>query len=297
MKHLLENAGCLNFVVALSCEAKPLIDYYRLEKQSSSALPLYSKSNGVQHPYKINLVVSGIGMQSMATACGWLGGVSGGKPAVWLNVGTAGHATLELGVIARVVCATQSDSEAKHFPPLVAKWSGVNAPLISSATPVSQYPEQSLVDMETSAFFIAAKRFASTELVQALKVVSDNPDNQVELLNAAKLSTLIADQMGSIHQFSMALLKLAAIEVSVDQVPQFKHALHCTVSQSLLFNDLTNKLQNLCVDKQQIDALVKQASNMTTLLAKLRVKLAAIVPDLKSFPKNKPNQEPNSIDC
>jgi nucleoside phosphorylase len=280
VKHALDNTGCLNFVVALSCEAKPLVDYYRLEKQSTSAFPYYFKPSCAQHPYNINLVVSGIGLQAMATACGWLGGVSKTKNTVWLNVGTAGHATLKLGEIARVVCAAQSDSEIRHFPPLVAKWGGVNASLISSAAPVSQYPEQLLVDMEASAFFMAAKRFASAELVQALKVISDNPDNKIELLNATKLSALIASQMDLIHEFSMALIKLAKVGPSADKSQYFAHELHCTVSQSLQFNDLTSKLHNLNVEKVQIDALLKQAPDMKTVLADLKALLSATAPDL-----------------
>lgn len=281
MKKKSAQTVCLNFVTALSCEAKPLIDYYGLVKQSYTAFPHFFKPSCEQHSYNINLVVSGIGMQSMATACGWLSGVSSNEPAVWLNIGTAGHATLQLGEIVRVVCATQANANTSHFPPLVAKWAGVNAPLISSTAPVSRYPEQSLVDMEASAFFVAAKRFASAELVQALKVVSDNKENSIEQLNAAKLSAFIAERMNAIHEFSETLLELAAAEKFIPQIPQFSHQLHSTHSQTQQFKDLTNKLVNLCIDKQEINNIIYKAVNMKALLAQLKVKHATLIPDLK----------------
>ena len=284
------NPVCLNFVTALSCEAKPLIDHYGLVKQASAAFPYFFKPACEQHRYKINLLVSGIGMQAMATACGWLAGMVASAPAVWLNVGTAGHATLALGEIVRVVSVTQSDTDSAHFPPLVAKWSGVNAPLISSAAPVLQYPEELLVDMEASAFFTAAKRFASAELVQSLKVVSDNKKNSIEQLNAAKLSAFVASKMNSIDVFGRALVELAATESTVAHTSLLAHNLHCTHSQAQQFKDLANKLINLQMELQDINCIIEQAASMKVLLQELRRHQETTIPDLKKVSGDQPNQ-------
>jgi len=46
--------------------------------------------------------------------------------------------------------------------------------------------------MEAMAFFATACRSASSELVQSLKVVSDNQDQTAETVNAKQASELVA---------------------------------------------------------------------------------------------------------
>ena len=93
----------LNLMVALSCEAKPLIDFYGLKKRSSSGFSLFCREADHKYSFDINLVVSGIGSQNMLPACAWLAAKTELGSCVWLNIGTAGHANLSLGEIVRVV--------------------------------------------------------------------------------------------------------------------------------------------------------------------------------------------------
>jgi nucleoside phosphorylase len=267
-------------MVALNCEAKPIVDYYRLSKQYSRGFSFWHRPQSEQNSYGINLVVSGIGQQNMAAACGWLAGKLGDTRNAWLNVGIAGHGTLDLGEIVRVVCATSADSQAAHFPPLVVKWAGKNAPIQSGTEPIGQYPDAILCDMEASAFFNASLRFADAELVQALKIVSDNTEHSAEELNATRITSLIADKIMLIHEFSCEVMNL------LGRVPQIagadfdisKH--HCTLSQSLQFRDVCNKIQNLGVDEKVIVSVIGQAPNMKALLEELKQVQQSTVPKI-----------------
>ena len=80
-------------VVALMPEAKPLIESWGLS-------PIL-----LDGPYScfgnddLALIVSGLGSDLAAAACGYLYGALDEKPAGWLNVGIGGHADLPLGTL------------------------------------------------------------------------------------------------------------------------------------------------------------------------------------------------------
>ena len=63
--------------------------------------------------------------------------------------------------------------------------------------------------MEASGFFFAATRFSSAELVQAIKIVSDNSERSVAR-DRAQVSELIATQMPAIEAEADRLRALAA---------------------------------------------------------------------------------------
>ena len=279
----------LNIMLALSCEAKPLIDFYRLKKLDSKGFAHFYAEGNPNRPHDINLEVSGIGSSNMLQASAWLAAKTELAPCAWLNVGTAGHKNLELGMIVQVVHSIESGSQKEHYPPLVvnarkrtkgAKWSVEGVSLLSNNAPVSDYPAIQAVDMEAYSFFLSAKRFASSELVQSLKVISDNQDHALELLNAARISELVASQINIIDEFNQSLIAL---------VPQPREQymrgseiahLHCTVSQMAQYQDLMNKLDNIHLDQSRIDAAVVGASSMREALKQLKTLQLTIAPAL-----------------
>ena len=82
----------VNIVVALKPEATPLITHFGLKLVSGSPFKHYQGD-------RINLVISGLGSDLAATACGYLYGLQKRRPAGWLNVGIGGHAELALGTL------------------------------------------------------------------------------------------------------------------------------------------------------------------------------------------------------
>lgn len=239
------------FMLALACEAKPIIDYYGLKKSASSPFSHYQIVN--EH-HAVDLFVSGIGAAAMATAVGWAGArITKAHKAAWLNVGTAGHGTREIGQ-AILVNSSAGDAIARtHYPPLVCKWNGATESLISVNTPSNQYPDQAAVDMEAQVFFNSAQRFTSAELVQSLKVISDNSEHGIEQLNAQKLSDVIYQNIHDIISFAEHLLELSNVLplVNSDSIVA-PEGLHFSVSQQHQWQDLRRKAA-VMLEKSSID--------------------------------------------
>lgn len=231
---------------ALACEAKALIDYYELKKTASSPFAHFYVE---QDSTRIDLVVSGIGPLAMATAIGWAAASLIGSHlhakrvnVAWLNVGTAGHATHQCGHAVLINSVAGEAVTRTHYPPLVCKWSGDTASLISVASPSNQYPAQALVDMEGQAFFNSAIRFSSAELVQSIKVISDNTEYGVDQLNAQKLSDYIYQNISQITGYISRLLDLAGQQSFVDSsLIAAPDGLRFTVSQQHQWQDFSRK--------------------------------------------------------
>lgn len=284
-------AVSLNIMLALSCEAKPIIDFYRLKKLPSKGFAHFNSQGNPDRPHDINLVVSGIGSSNMLQASAWLAAKTELMSCCWLNIGTAGHESFELGMIVQVVHSVELGSLKAHYPPLVvnarklikgAQSSTEVVSLLSSNTPVSDYPANQAVDMEAYSFFLSAKRFASSELVQSLKVISDNQTEGLELLNATRISELVGSQISIIDEFSRSLIALVPHpKEQYERGPEIAH-LHCTVSQMGQYQDLINKLDNIHLDQSKIDAAIVGASSMREVLKQLKALQLTVAPALNA---------------
>ena len=272
----------INIVTALNCEAKPLIDYYRLSKVNKKPFDFYTgQVNPVRkQSVEMNLIVGGIGQLNTAMACGWLAAQSGLDRTIWLNVGIAGHKDNEVGRILRVCNVNDPITGFNHYPALTAKWNDDVSALMTSALPLSEYPEATLVDMEATAFFTAAGSCASSELVQSLKVVSDNQEESLERLNASLISQLIAAQIEKIVGFINEMIKLFPVQSTFYESSKLIEHLHCTVSQRQQFIELTEKLQSLKAFSKLFQDEIKQADSMKLVLQKLKQELTSIKPSL-----------------
>ena len=272
----------LNLITALNCEAKPLIDFYRLSKVRSRPFDYYSGSSETQlgQEFSINLIVSGLGNLNMSTACGWLAAQTDQTQTLWLNIGTAGHKELQTGTIVRVHRAVDIATGKSHYPAMTAKWTGLSSALITYESACSDYPQDALVDMEGSAFFSSVGLFASTELVQSLKIVSDNETQSVGRLNAVLISQLIAPHTSTINSFALSLIKLLSNTQDLSAYKQLIEHCHSTVSQRQQFYDLLNKLQSLQQLDEQLLETLKTANTMSTLIKALKIKLQTVRPSL-----------------
>jgi len=277
------NPISINIVTALNCEAKPLIDYFRLKKVLGKPFDLYvgDTTFGEDKPVtKINVIVSGIGQIKTAAACGWAASRFGTDRVMWLNVGVAGHRDCEVGKVARVCNVIDPTTSYSHYPALTAKWSGEDDVLMTSGVAMSDYPKGMLVDMEAAAFFQAACAFTNSELVQSLKIVSDNQEVSIERLNASIISDLIQARVNEIVDFMNNLVDLIPKQSLLPQPNDLIAHLHCTVSQRQQYFELVEKLQSLQSFSSEIEQEIAQANSMSNLLSALAKKLDAITPSL-----------------
>ncbi|WP_455199714.1 5'-methylthioadenosine/S-adenosylhomocysteine nucleosidase family protein, partial [Kaarinaea lacus] len=101
----------LNFVVALSEEARPIIQQFRLKRlHDVNAFPVYGSE-------KVRLIVSGMGKLAAATATGYLAGIdSAGKATAWINVGVAGSKNLPVGQAILAHQIIDAENQQKFYP-------------------------------------------------------------------------------------------------------------------------------------------------------------------------------------
>ncbi len=201
----------IHFLTALSCEAKPLKAKYHLSRlMTEDAFDVYRNDD-------ITLTVTGIGKTSMAAATAYTHVLFGKcTPSVWLNVGIVGHASHEVGSGFIVHKIIDHDRAQQWYPPLVYRPPCLTEALRTVSTPEFGYAQPELYDMEGSGFYETATRFAPSELVQCVKVVSDNSDSSATALRPNQVSTLIEQQLEKIDLLLSLQRELAGLLYHTD---------------------------------------------------------------------------------
>lgn len=235
-----KHANIRRFVYcALACEAKPLVSHLKLKKNTQiHVFNIYSSET-------VTLTVTGPGKTAMAAGVAYSQGLfADNQPAVFLNVGIAGHRHEPLGQGFLIDKISDMDSGQCVYPPQVLNLPVRRNSLQTFAKPVGSYPAQALCDMEGSAFYQTAARFASGELVQCLKVVSDNTESPASAIDEALAGRLIQEQLPVIDILLPELAALAEIlyEPLAQCYQQLVSRYHFTTSERL---QLASRLRNL----------------------------------------------------
>ncbi len=185
----------LIWVCALRCEAKPVIDFYRLKKSRQQ------QNHILYQGEHCSCIVSGMGKENMSDAIDW--GVSlFSQPAelFWINLGIAGHINWPPGTPVFVTEATWEQTDRiVPTPPNNQPFPG--KAVISLPGERTDYDRHALFDMEGHAFFKAASRFSPLANCQSLKVISDN-EQVLPNRNKSRISRLIAVNIPTIIRFA-----------------------------------------------------------------------------------------------
>ena len=192
----------LIWVCAMHCEAKPVIDFYRLKKShADNAFDLYGGDN-------MACIISGIGKLASAAATAWIAARhDADAPIAWINLGIAGAATEEPGAIFALNQVIDADSGQRYYPVPGADSSLPGSACLTLGRPSEDYREDTLFDMEASGFMHSALRFSSAELTQSIKIVSDNPRHKTGK-DRPRVSALIHRHIELIDQQATALIAL-----------------------------------------------------------------------------------------
>lgn len=193
----------LIWVCALHCEAKPIIDYYRLNKaHDDNAFDHYQSDRMI-------CIVSGSGKIASAAATAWAAAKYHEYPSIaWINLGIAGAAQHAVGSIFLVNKVIDSDTDRVYYPAAISRSGLASASCISLNQPGYDYDQTHLFDMEASGFFYSALRFSSAELIRCIKVISDNRCQQSGR-NRQKVSDLIQHHFELIDQQAVSLLEIS----------------------------------------------------------------------------------------
>ncbi len=261
----------LNLVVALPCEAKPIRRYYDLTTDTQKyAFPVYRSDN-------VRLVVSGAGKVNAAAAAAYLGSLNSTYSGAWLNIGIAGHASRKPGDVILVNRITDLVTGTSWYPPIAFRYDGLSGGVCTVDVPETGYKGDCTYDMEAAGFYPVATRFATGELVQCVKVISDNNELDAKKLNAAVIEEIIADKIDGIACIVQSVLTLSQENPTVvsTELCGILGQWHFTVSQR---NQLSRLLQacdarNIGFSKQS--ATIAGCTNASDVLTCIEKRLQA----------------------
>ncbi len=180
-------------VVALPAEARPLISHFQLERvEAAVALPIHRRSD-------LAVIEAGVGKESVTAAVETLAEIIPSEiSSVWLNLGVAGHRDHDIGtaVLARQVLDEETGAIFELTPP-----AEIHLPLgevLTVSRVETEFESAALYEMEASAFCQQTLDRTSAELVQVLKIVSDNRRSGTLCVSAHQVQGLIEDNLPTV---------------------------------------------------------------------------------------------------
>lgn len=259
--------------VALACEAKPLITHYALKKQTEhSIFEVYQREGLI-------LVVSGVGKTSMAAAVAYTLALYAKSPLpVCLNIGIAGHRHAALGEVYAAHKITDQDSQKHYYPQLPFSHKFCPSLSLTTVSQVQQnYAEDTLYDMEASAFFETAGRFSSSELLVCLKIISDNTHAGTTQINSKQVSNWITAQLPTIDRV-LQLTQHARTAIPEVAEQDFEHLtahIHCTVNEKQQLKQLLQRW-HIMSDAAALKFTLQEIKSARQLLMLLEQQIAAL---------------------
>jgi len=231
-------------VCALQCEAKPIIEKYKL-----SLIP--DKPFRIFQGKEIRVLISGMGKIATATAMAYLYALDGEeKNVTWLNMGVAGHQTLELGSLFNINKVTEETTGVNWYPTRLKSLAMPSHHVRTVETASEDYPSDALYDMEASAFMLTALRFSPVDLVQALKIVSDNLKNPSIAINKVYVEKLIYRNIDQIMTVIDALETVSS-----------EYANYYGIDE--LYNELVTQWHFTQYQKKQLQRLIQKTTALS----------------------------------
>jgi len=257
---------------ALPCEAKPLIAHFKLKKVTTiNHFAIYTRDS-------MTLTVTGIGKSAMAAAVAYTLAVFPAQSlAVLVNIGIAGHKTHPLGGLFSAEKIIDTENKQAYYPQLMALSRCPTLAIHTVAQAQLHYNSEAMYEMEASAFYETAARFTSSELIQCLKIISDNEQHAVEQITPAKVSEWIAAQISPISDYLHQLQTLAAEAKTVDLMDYqtISQQWRLTHNQQLQLKRLLSQYQLLSNNKI-LDLSQQQDLSSKALLRYLQQHIAAL---------------------
>jgi predicted DNA-binding transcriptional regulator AlpA len=179
---------------ALPSEAKGLIADLNLKRwQGSQVYGLFVNATYC-------LTVTGMGKAAMAAGMGYTFGTFPKvvNPVI-VNVGIAGHDHLALGTVLAAQKIIDMDTRRCFYPQLVGSVPLQTEIIATVSTPETAYQQPYVYEMEAAAFYETALSFSTAELVQVVKVISDNSASSVEKITPQWVTALMIPALGSIR--------------------------------------------------------------------------------------------------
>ena len=227
----------IHFVVATNSEARPLIDLFRLKKKQLKQTFIYANQ-------KISLTISGIGKINAAI------GVTETyfhynqkKNDIWINIGLAGHRDLKIGDICAVNKISDNENNRDFFP-YANEFNMQNQECLTVGTHQKSY-SSTIYDMESSGFYQSACKYSSNELLQIVKIISDNQYESIDFKNKQAVYNIIINHKKLINELCSFMLNLKR------KIYPIKREII-----DIEFNNLVTKIKFTFTERKQMKALL-----------------------------------------
>jgi len=257
------------FFVALPCEAKPIIRHFKLKKDLSiTAFSIYRNE-------QFCLTVTGLGKAAMAAGVAYTVGCfpSTINP-ILLNIGIAGHRSHALGAVFAAEKIIDTESKRAYYPQIVAQPPCATAIINTVVQVQTIYKSHSLYEMEASAFYEIAIRFSSSELIQCLKIISDNEQYSTQQINAAQVSQWINNALPLIEQYSQTLRAISTLqqEIITPYYAEILDTFHFSSHEKIQLKSLLNK-RALLLPKQTLTDFSATHNSAKSVLLSLHTEI------------------------
>ncbi len=271
-KLTMQNPAKVFLFAALPCEAKPLIAHFALKKE-----PLFSEF-AIYRNCDYSLTVTGPGKAAMAAAVAYtLALIDKQQSPVILNIGIAGHQCGSLGDVFITEKITDADSGKNFYPQLIYSAPCPTATCCTVAKPHEQYQQGFLYDMEASAFYETAARFTSGELIQCIKVISDNELAPTSDIKPEQVSRWLAQ---SIRILETLIEEMVALTQAVDYedcelYETLIRTWHFSVSERVKLKKLLQR-RSVLINGEQPELDATKLKNGKAVLSSLEEELDSI---------------------
>ena len=256
----------MNFVVAFKGEAQPLIDFYQLEKLENTPYPLFQND---QHC----LIISGLGRDRAISATTALHQVTNKPNLGWMNLGVAGHGSLKIGEAFIASKITDDSKDECFYPPQIFEHSFAVSGLQTCFKPCSNYQQDLGYDMEAHGFYRTACQFSIRELVQVIKIVSDNPDHDLNQVNPKEVSAMIETCLKEIdalvNQIDTASLSMKSDDELREIIQKIQSVHSFSVTHTHQLHDLLRQAKSLGVNLAELEEIIAKASNARDAMQKV----------------------------
>ena len=191
------NNPCVLITVATSTEASPIMKALALSRNyNEHAFPVYSNNEN-----SIHLIESGIGTAYAASAVSALSYCSHKKPySCHLNIGVSGG-QFPIGTAFQIHKIIDQATHKSFYPSTRHKTKIPSIAIETHHTACHKYPHHSLVDMESSGFYISASQFVANEQIGLLKIVSDNSPESLNSITKESVKLLMESNIDTIKNF------------------------------------------------------------------------------------------------
>ena len=218
------------------------------------------------------LIISGIGKIATASATGFLHGRLDAerKPQTYINIGIAGHGSLSIGTPFIANRISNEERTVTYYPPQIINSGMTSSSLLTCNKPSEDYCGDVGFDMEAHSFYEIASKRATRELIQVVKVVSDNPSSPLSKIKPKMVGELIDKTISRILDFAEKLDEMAEdITFSPEAEAIMRKIMHKTKlsqTQTHQIKRLLGHAISLKIEINKIFQLIQDSNNSKILI-------------------------------